>query len=169
MERLDPVSLATRAFTHRCIRVVLMWLLALVLPLQGAAVGVFPVMGPAHVHAPADDSRVLTDFRRWRPSPAPESHVLASLGHFHGAASPQRHHHSYDDGSVVRSGGDDALNSRNSDEGPSASASLAGVLAMLPAAMTLAVPKSPGSLASRPQWTSLTGFIDPPERPPKRG
>ena len=70
----------------RSVHHLLAWLLALVLPLQGMAVGVFTAMGPAHIHEPADAHWVLTDFRRWKPSPVSEG-VIEPLSRV-GAKSP---------------------------------------------------------------------------------
>ena len=159
-----------KTLTRRSVHHLLAWVLALVLPLQGMAVGVFTVMGPAHIHEPADASWVLTDFRRWKPSPVRETEVFAFLGHSHRAASPQRHYHAYDDRSVVRTGDDGPLNSPDADEGPSASALLASVLALLPTFTGWGSPQERVSaLAWRALWTPLTGFSEPLDRPPKLG
>ena len=158
--------LATTAFTRRCTRILVLWLLATVLPLQGAAVGVFAAMGPAHIHLRADVApRVLEDFRRWRPAPVPQAHVFTSLGHFHAIGAPQRHYHGFDDASVVRTGDDGPLSSPDADE--ATSASLASVLALLPTPMAWAPPTAPDARATRPRWQPQTGFIALLERPPK--
>ena len=161
------MSLADHSFSRRSIRCLVMWLLAVVLPLQGTAVGVFAVMGPAHIHKQTDAPLVLTDFRRWRPSPVRETHVFTFSGHVHGSASLQRHFHAYDDASVVRTGDDGPLNSLDADEGSTSGTSLASVLAMIPAVTAWAPLKGPSSLAERSHWTLRTGFIEPLDRPPK--
>lgn len=163
------MSSVSRPLSRRSLRLVLMWLLALVLPLQGTAVGVFTVMGPLHIHQPADDSVVLTDFRRWRPSAKSPNQLLAAVGHFHGAESPQRHRHEFDAPGAERVGDDISLNSPDADEGLSANASLASVLALLPANGVWVAPKSAVVLPWRPSWIPRTGFTVPPDQPPRQG
>lgn len=152
-----------------CLRHVLTWLLALVLPMQGMAVGVFTVMGPAHIHKLPDAEPVLTDFRRWKPSPVRHAELFAFLGHSHGSVALKRHYHAYDDRSVVRTGEDGPLSGADADDGPSASATLASVLALMPAVTRWVPPEVSGPLASRARWALLTGFIEPLDRPPKAG
>ena len=146
-----------------------MWLLALVLPLQGSAVGVFAVMGPSHLHKPAEPALVLTDFRRWRPSPGLQTHVVSRLGHAHASAAPQRHFHDPLDGGVVGSGDIDASGPLDADEARGASLSPAAVLAMIPAAPVWAPRAGPDALAERPLWALRTSFTEPLDRPPRRG
>ena len=148
--------------TVRLTRIVVLWLLALVLPLQGAAVGVFTAIGPAHVHRAAEaPPLVLTDFRRWKPTPLAQAHVFAALGHFHAGTVSQRHYHGVDDGSVVRT---DA-NAPDADEALSAAA--VSVLALIPAAMMWAAPHAAAPLDAGPLWALRTGFIGPLDRPPR--
>ena len=147
----------------------LIWLLALLLPLQATAAGVFTVMGPAHYHKLSQAPLVLNDFRRWHPTPLPQTQAFALLGHSHGAAAQQRHHHASGDPSVVRTAQDGPMNSPEVDEGPSAAASLASVLAMLPECVPWEPSRSVGPLATRAEWALLTGFDAPLDRPPMRG
>lgn len=158
-----------RAFSRRPLRLVLMWLLAWVLPLQGTAVGVFTALGPAHTHQAADASLVLTDFRRWKSAPVREPGFFAFSGHFHGSAMAQRHHHAHDDTSVVRTGEDSVTRSAEVEDGLNASASLASVLALMPVVVAWAPSALGDSLGLPPLWRPLTGFARPLERPPKFG
>ena len=162
------MSFHRRTFTHARVRHVLIWLLALLLPMQTTAAGVFTVMGPAHFHKPSEAPLVLTDFRRWHPTPLRQTQAFALLGHSHGAAAQQRHHHASGDFSVVRAGQDGATISADIDEGPSAAASLASVLAMIPECLPWVPSRSRGPLASHFAWALLTGFDEPPDRPPMR-
>lgn len=144
-------------------RVIVMWMIALVLPLQGAAVGAFGAMGSAHVHAVAKPALVLEDVRRWKPRAASQRHVFVQLGHFHASAAPQRHHHAADDGSVVRTG-NDAL---DADEAPGAGA--LSVLALIPCVVRWALPRQRDEFEAGPRWALRTTFIEPLDRPPRQG
>lgn len=142
-----------------------MCLIAIVLPLQGAALGVFNVLGPNHLHQPVTAAAlVLEDVRRWRPSTAaPPPHVFAALGHFHAAAKPQqRHYHPADDASVERT-----RDGQDADDAVNAGAALVVVLALIPAGVVWAAPIPPEPRATRSLWSVRTGFVDLPERPPK--
>jgi hypothetical protein len=81
-----------------------MCMLALIVLLQGAAVAVFIVLGPAHLHKSEAPPLVLVDFRRWKPSapaPAPSAFLtVLAHGHGHGTLQTQRHYHAVDDSSV---------------------------------------------------------------------
>ena len=156
-----------------------MWLVAVVLPLQGAAVGVFSAMGPAHIHQRAEAPLVLEDVRRWRPPPVASAPAYTTAlawvghaghaGHLHPDAAPQRHHHAADDGSMVRTGANSPLDSADADEALGASAlSALSVLALIPAVPAWADATAPTDAASRPHWALRTGFVDFPDRPPKR-
>ena len=152
-----------RPFAANLTRTIVLWLLALVLPLQGAAVGVFTAMGPAHVHRIAEAAPlVLTDFRRWKPTPVAQAHVFAALGHFHAGAASQRHYHDVDDESVVRI----EANAPDADEALSAAA--VSVLALIPAVMAWVAPQAVASLDAGPLWAPRTGFTGRLERPPRR-
>ena len=159
-----------------------MWLVAVVLPLQGAAVGIFSAMGPAHIHQPAEAPLVLEDVRRWRPAPVASAPACATalawvghaghlggVGHLHPDAAPQRHHHAADDGSMVRIGANDPLDSADADEALGAGVlSALSVLALIPAVPAWADAMASTDAASRPHWALRTGFVDFPDRPPKR-
>ena len=145
-----------------------MALLAIVLPLHGVAVSVFTVMGPAHVHnaAPAAPL-VLEDFRRWKSAPVVQAHVLAGLGHFHARATPQRHHHAIDDGTVQRTGGDGPLDGADADG--ALTPAVVPVLALIPTVAIWAASNGTATAAARAPWSVLTGFTQPLDRPPQRG
>lgn len=150
-----------------------MWLVAFVLPLQGTAVGVFSALGPAHIHQRAEARLVLEDVRRWRPTPvaSPPAYAaaLAWVGHSHPDAAPQRHHHATDDASVVAAGANSPLDTADADEALGACAlSALSVLALIPALPAWADTAASTDAAARPPWTRRTGFVDFPDRPPKR-
>ena len=168
----EGVPLASYTFTHRCLRCGVMWLLALVLPLQGTAMAVFNVMGPAHVHAASASvhrSMVLNDFRRAAPMPASRAAAgVVSPGHSH-KLLPQRHRHALADRTVVRSSEDGAIRSLEADEAMSLSASLVSVLALVPAIVLWRPPQAQGALVLHRRWVPTTGFSQPLERPPRLG
>ena len=92
-----PVRPASR---HSIPRLLLVWLLAGLLPLQALVALALAVNGPAHRHLPAASTRlVLDDFRR---APmrrlSPETHGLA---HVHDGGLAERHHHAQADPTVV--------------------------------------------------------------------
>ena len=138
-----------------------MWLLALVLPLQGTAAAVFAAIGPLHGHRVASATPVLQDFRRWTPTPQREMHVVAALGHFHTVDTPQRHHHARGDASVVPT----AVDVGDDDE--AAGASAVAVLAPIPDVVDWLPAALASADASRPPWPPLTGFVLPLDRPPR--
>jgi hypothetical protein len=142
-----------------------LWLLAVVLPLQGAAVGVFGVNGPLHVHRAANAPLVLEDVRRWKaPQARFESHGSHALAGPHGGAFAQRHHHAGVDPSVVstpddRPGADEAIG-------------VAGLalLATAPGAAPWHAPDAASrGVSPRLRWSWCSGFTTPLERPPRRG
>ena len=158
----DTVSLASTLFTRRLTRVVVLCLLSVVMPLRGAAVGVFTAMGPAHVHQPAPEAWVLDDGRHWRPAPVAQTHVFAAFVHFHAGATLQRHYHSVDDASVV---GADASRP-DADEALSASA--LSVVAPIPAVLTWSPLRAIAAPDAGPLWALRTAFSFPLDRPPRR-
>lgn len=146
----------------------MLWLLALVLPLQGSAAVVFGAMGPAHAHRAASAAApVLEDLRRWRPAVQPAASGFAALGlghaHAHAGNAVQRHYHARTDGSVVPA---DLGDVGDTDEGAGVSA--VAVLALLPRVAAWAPPGAASADASRPFWAELTGFMPRRDRPPKR-
>ena len=154
-------------------RFVVMWLAAFVLPLQGTAVGVFSAMGPAHIHQRAEAPLVLEDVRRWRPAPVASAPAyaaaLAWVGHSHPDVAPQRHHHAADDDSVLRTEANSPLDCADADEALGASAlSALCVLALIPALPAWADAATSTEAASRAPWAMRTGFVEFPDRPPKR-
>lgn len=154
-------------FTRPLARALVLWLIALVLPLQGTAAGVFAALGPAHLHASpqkrAADTLVLEDVRRWKPAAASQAHAPGWLGHVHTGAAPQRHHHGADDGSVVRTGSDAV------DDDAAAGVTAVPVLALIPAGPAWLLRHAPVAAQARAQWRPRTGFTRQPERPPKFG
>ena len=161
---------APATVTCRITRLIVLWLLAFVLPLQGAAVGVFSAMGPAHVHQRVEAPLVLEDVRRWRSAPAAKAPAFATafawVGHAHAGAAPQRHHHTADDASVVRAEAIGPLDSADTDEALGAGA--LSVLALIPAVPAWADAAAAADPAARPPWALRTSFIAFPDRPPTR-
>jgi hypothetical protein len=153
----------TATFATRLTRAVVLCLLVIVLPLQGAAAAAFSAMGPAHVHKAAAAPLVLEDLRRWRPAPVAQAHVFAAIGHFHAGAAPQRHHHAGGDASTVRT---DA-NGPDTDEALSVSG--VPMLAPIPAVHTWAPLCTALAPDAGPRWALRTGFSSRLDRPPQRG
>lgn|GEM_PF-1651589 len=161
---IDTVSKPQHPAFHsrRIARLAVMWLLAIVLPLQGSAAVIFGAMGPAHSHRiAAAPAPVLEDFRRWKPAVQPQQHVLTALGHFHAGNSLQRHRHDRSDSSVVPAAADVG------DTDEAAAASAIAVLAPIPSLVAWLPPPSVAVEASRPLWPPLTGFIPRLDRPPR--
>jgi len=156
-----PFAFASRRF--------LVWLLACLVPLQAMAAGVIAAAGPSHHHVPVTAARlVLDDFRR---APirlmAVEAHVATAFGHFHGGASPERHHHAAGDATVMLDGGD--LPQAGDGDGISVSPSLGvfvGLISAPPGWQATALRARP---ASYPGWTPQTHHPDLLERPPRAG
>jgi hypothetical protein len=147
----------------RLTRAAVLCLLVIVLPLQGAAVAAFSVIGPAHVHKPAPAPLVLEDLRRWRPAPVAQAHVFTALGHFHASAAPQRHHHATDDASAVRTD----TNGPDTDEALSVSS--VPLLVPIPAVQTWQPLRAATAPDAGPLWALRTGFRSRLDRPPQRG
>jgi len=137
--------------------------------MQAMAAGVIAAAGPSHHHVPATAARlVLDDFRR---APvrlvAVETHLATAFGHFHGGASPERHHHAAGDASVVVDDGDLAQAGEGDDISVSPSLGVfLGLISAPPGWHATALPARP---ASRPRWTPQTHHPDFPERPPRAG
>ena len=153
-----------RRSSRRLARLLVMWLLAIVLPLQSTAVGVFAAKGPSHVHRAAAATLVLEDVRRWKPAPVARGPVFASLAHSHEHAGGQalRHLHGRDDASVVTTGDDTEL----ADEALGASS--LSVLALIPAFALPSHHEAASPEMARAGWRPLTGFIEPLDRPPRQ-
>jgi hypothetical protein len=152
-------------FAERTTRLLVMWLLALVLPLQGAALGVFAAKGPAHLHkvAAATTPLELDDVRRWKVAPVAEPHVFAALGHIHAGSTPQRHHHARSDASVVVT----AADAPDADEAVGASG--LSVLALIPALTAPGAGRAAPPAVPHSGWQPRTGFTVPLDRPPRLG
>ncbi len=144
-----------------------MWLLALVIPLQGTAAGVFGVLGPSHIHrgaqrAPA--ALVLEDVRRWKaPVAEVPVHLLAGFGHFHAGADAKRHRHATGDDSVVALKGEPV----DGDEAPGLD--IVSGLALVPTvAVWTSAAQGSAHGAWRP-WSARCVSVEPLERPPPQG
>lgn len=168
----NAIALRAVAFTisfvrTRSTRLALTWLLAVVIPLQGMVVGVLTALGPAHFHKQAKAALVLTDFRRWTPSPIREPKLSGFSGHSHASASVQRHYHAFDNAGVVHTDVGLTENASGVDEGLSASTVLASFLALSPGVVSWNPFQAQGTLASRPFWAPMTVVVEPLDRPPK--
>ncbi len=139
-----------------------MWLLALVLPLQGAALGVFAAKGPAHLHrAAAATPLVLEDLRRWKPTIAVTPRVAAPFGHVHAGNVARRHHHARNDGSVISAADETA----DADEALGASAP--SVLALIPVACAWGSPERVAAARAPSSGALQTRCVSPLDRPPR--
>lgn len=140
----------------------MLWLLALVLPLQGAALVVFAAKGPAHLHGVAATTPlVLEDLRRWKPSIASTARVTARAGHVHGSAAAERHHHARDDSSVIRTPDD------TGDADGALGTSAPPVLAMIPAQGAWGTPERVVAANAAPLDALKTRHVSPLDRPPR--
>ena len=133
--------------------------------MQGVAAGIAAALGPAHVHQQANRPLLLEDFRRVAATVAPPAHVATAFGHFHGKATPIRHHHAAGDASVVLV--DDPLRAWADAESASAGSSLALFSAVLPTTLAWVGQAPAGSPACCAAWPSLTHDPQPLERPPR--
>lgn len=155
-------------FATGAARRLLCWLLALVVSMQGVAAGMAAVEGPMHAHRWADRSSLLEDFRRHLPEDGAQRGGLRSwLGHLHEHASPQRHHHSPGDASVLRTGDDALPDSINVDGGTGGSGTLASFLALIPTPHAWHDQRVAQSVAAGSLWAATIGFRGRLERPPR--
>lgn len=155
-------SLHRTLFAQRTTRLLVMWLLALVLPLQGAALGVFAAKGPAHLHKVAAAAPlVLEDLRRWKPTIAATAPVATLFGHVHAGAVAQRHHHARADGSVISTPDETA------DADGALGASAPSVLALIPAASAWGSPECVAAAHAPPLGALQTRHVSPLDRPPR--
>lgn len=149
-------------FAERTTRLLVMWLLALVLPLQGAAVAVFAAKGPVHLHnVAATAPLVLEDLRRWKPTIAATARVAAPFGHVHASAEAQRHHHARDDGSVIRTPDETA------DADGALGSGAPSVLALIPAAGAWGTPERVAAAHATCLEALQTRYVCPLDRPPR--
>ena len=154
----------TRILLSKTLRQVLMSLFVVVLMVQGTAVGIFAVMGPAHVHK-ASTEPILEDFRRWKPPPEfrEAAGPFAFHWHTHGSVLTQRHYHAFGDLSVIRTGDDGS----DVDDGLSGTTAPAIVLAPLPNGLVWMPVPLEQMRASGRSWAFVTGFSNRIERPPQ--
>lgn len=162
------MALTVSSLSRRSTRLALVVLLTAVLVLQGMAVGVFSTLGPAHFHKkPTESVLVLEDVRRWKPSRLRQPSAFAFLGHSHGAASTQRHHHASDDVSVVNLEVDSAANGASLDEVLSTSTLLASFWAIDSGGVQWGPTSASNASAARPSWAAISVVVAPLDRPPK--
>jgi hypothetical protein len=174
-----PVFTSLAPFTRRRLRLLVLWLLAGVLPLQGMTAAAFTMLGPAHTHEAATQAQPLrlVDFRRHVAGIAPHSHALehaamhetATSGHAHASAAPQRHWHAHDDAQVLDPDDASALQRLDNDDGHGLSASLATVLAWVPSHPAWAAQAASAQRACAALWAPSCGAIERLERPPRLG
>ena len=156
-----------RTFFSRALhRQILIWLLAVALPMQAAACAATAIRGPAHVHRPVAGAVALEDFRRAPPQALfLDRRAAPDLGHAHAFDLPQRHPHVRFDASVVKLGG--AADAADTDEGAAPASPAAAFVALLP------VPPSwhAGPRVSFPAVSRDAPFSSrrpaPPEKPPR--
>jgi hypothetical protein len=142
----------------------LVWILAVLLPLQATAANALAARGPLHVHR-VQAIVVLEDVRRASTQPTVAArHVALAVGHFH-ARVPERHQHALDDASVV-----------TIDDGASATLDGATALAAAAFAGSAAPPTTPvvwsdasprDVRATRTAWSPLSRDPERIERPPR--
>lgn len=162
------------SFPRRRLRLLVLWLLAWVLPLQGMTAAAFTMLGPAHTHTASPPPLRLVDFRRQVAGTAPDAHAHATAkvapAHVHASDEPERHVHAHDDPSLVLDADNAATLQRLvGDDSRGLSASLATVLAWVPADPAWALP---GPVAQRPRatlWAPSCSEAERLERPPRRG
>ena len=144
---------------------IVVWLLAILLPLHAAAASALAVRGPLHVHR-APTVVVLEDVRRASTSAAVAlRHVALPFGHFH-AGAPERHRHAVGDASVVAI--DDGASAVDGDAALAAAA-FAGSVAPPTARFVWSVTAPADVRATRAAWIPRTRDPAPPERPPRHG
>ncbi|MCI4431703.1 MAG: hypothetical protein JHC40_21345 [Burkholderiales bacterium] len=154
-------------FTRRRLRCMVLCLLACVMPLQGMTAAAFAMLGPAHVHEPAQLTIRLVDFRRVVAGTAPATHAATPFGHVHRSAAPQRHPHAVGDSSVVPSDDDNAMHALDADAGRGLSAASATLLAWVPASVTWCETQASLQRAWHPLWSPSSGLPERLERPPR--
>jgi len=142
----------------------LVWLLAVLLPLHAAAASALAVRGPLHVHR-APTIVVLEDVRRAStPAAVALRHVALPFGHFH-ASAPERQRHAVSDASVVAI--DDGTSAALDGDAALAAAALAAT-AGAPAARFVWTEPAPRDVrATHVAWVPLTHVALPFERPPR--
>lgn len=153
-------------FIERSTRLLVLWLLAFVLPLQGTALAVFAAKGPAHLHTAANLKAgarplVLEDVRRWKPSLVAGSHLRSAREHTHAGRSPLRHHHARSDASVVVTGAD----APETDEAVGSGG--LSVLALIPSLTLPSAGEAAPPTVPRFGWQPRTGFTVRLDRPPR--
>ena len=155
----------TSFFSRALHRQILIWLLAIALPMQAAACATAAVRGPAHVHRPAAGAVALEDFRRAPPQTLfLDRRAAPDLGHVHAFGLPQRHPHARFDPSVVKTG---AAATADVDESAAPASPAAAFVALLPAPPSWhAGPRASFPVASRDAPFSSRQPA-PPEKPPR--
>jgi hypothetical protein len=143
----------------------LVWLLALLLPMQGVTAAALMAMGPLHVHKHVESAPAHAHARQRASALEPRTaHILAAFGHVHASAAAERHHHPHADASVVHAAehaGPDRDDNR-------VSPSLASFVALV---SQNAEPLPAGGaqpLVEPPAWFALTRYPKGIERPPRR-
>lgn len=152
-------------FSHALHRRLLIWLLAVALPVQAAVCATLAVRGPAHVHQWTAGAVALEDFRRAPPHGVfLDRRAVPAVGHVHAFDLPQRHPHARFDPSVVKTGAADAA---DADESVAPTSPAAAFVALLPAPPSWQA----GPRASFPATGRNARFSSlppaPPEKPPR--
>ena len=162
-----PLRPVIRTLSHALGSQLLLWLLAIALPMQATACAMAVAHGPAHVHRQAAGAVALEDFRRAPPGPSVERLVAApAWGHVHASGLPERHRHGRFDASVVKTGA--AHDAADVDEGTAPAASAGAFLALPPAPHDAgyAGPRA-ATPAPRRDTRFSTRHPAPPDKPPR--
>lgn len=145
--------------THLSIRTALLWLLAIVVPLQCGIVAWRSAAGPLHSHqtvARAAPVAVLSDFRR------------DVLHHAHAHASGLRHHHAGGDAAATMAIDAMLATLESADDGAGGTGSAFGSLTPLVAMPMLWQPSTATHiLLAAPPWAASKHVGALPKRPPR--
>lgn len=153
----------------RHLRLLVVWLLALVVPLQGLAVCLLQVRGPGHAHVQATEDTLLgADFRRnlgRRMTVDPVRRVLLEAAHGHPHFEARFHYHAMDDASVRYVDGD-GFGGALGDDGGAAGDGLAWFVPLPASGVRWSDPGQGALPDAGPRWTPTGAFRPRLDRPP---
>lgn len=138
----------------------LIWLLLVVLPLQGMAAVVAELRGPSHRHAASEEL--------WIPQMSVR-HSLAPMQHAHAHANAERHHHARSDTTVIEVPSADGAEAIAVDDGSNSGGSGGTFLALIPSAHAAPPFEARNSLHAADPGSFQTRYPGRLERPPARG
>ncbi len=151
-------------------RRVTIWLLALILPLQGLSATLVQAHGPAHRHVQTSPGLVLTDFRRdlgARTEVSPVEQAVVDVFHGHSHAGTKFHYHALDDTTVVYVDGQGFAGSSGHDDGAATEGGLAFFPLPVTGQATVMAGHATHCLASGSLWAPTSVISTPLERPPQ--